>query len=124
MNTMPSLVRPLACARLARGQGIWRVALAAPLLLALGSAFAQAQPAAATAVAPEASAEEAQEPRTGKGDSTRAWLGAQASRKQASSTRQTLSGSVMSTVNKRYVDSFSRNIDPTPIRADMPETRR
>ncbi len=124
MNTMSSLVRPLACARPARGPGVWRVAAAALWLLALGSAFAQAQPAAVPASVPDADTEEAPEPRTGKGDATRAWLGAQASRKQASNTRQTLSGSVMSTVNKRYVDSFSRNIDPTPIRADMPETRR
>jgi hypothetical protein len=113
MNTMPLLARTLA-----------RTALVAimPMLWHGQTAWAQTQPAPADAEA-DASAPP-QEARLGKGDGTRAWLGAQASRKQASSTRQTLSGPVMSKVHERYVKSFGQEIDRTPIRADMPNTTR
>jgi hypothetical protein len=47
------------------------------------------------------------------GQVTRAWTSAQARGKQASRTQQTLSGPVMSAVEKRYVESFSR---PVPER--------
>ncbi|MEY2842388.1 MAG: hypothetical protein RI920_425 [Pseudomonadota bacterium] len=118
MNTMPLLVRHSAHARHARRLGVRQVALSAICLLALGSALAQAQNSPAHEVAPEAHSDEPQELRVGKGDATRTWLGTQASRKQASSTRQTLSGPVMSTVNQRYVKSFGHEVDATPLRSE------
>jgi hypothetical protein len=124
MNNMPSLVRT-------RCLHTCVAALTASVLMAGHPVFAQSQPsaaqAAAPAVAPADDTDEAQatpEPRVAKGDATRSWLGAQASRKQASSTRQTLSGPVMSTIHGRYVRSFGLDIERTPIRADMPNTNR
>jgi hypothetical protein len=117
MNNMPHFARILA-----------RTALATSLQLlwAGQAAWAQAQPASpATEAEAEAEANDnPQEARVGKGDATRAWLGAQASRKQASGTRQTLSGPVMSKVHERYAKSFAIEIERTPIRADMPNTNR
>ncbi len=106
----------------------WRAALAvsAGLLAPVGVSWAQAQ--APTATAPVASTEAASgapaQNQAGDGKATRAWLGAQSGRKQASSTRQTLSGPVMSTVHDRYVKSFAQPIEATPIRADMVSSGR
>lgn len=47
------------------------------------------------------------------GQDTHRWLDSQASRKQASTTRQTLSGPVMEKVHERYVNSFT---NPVPQR--------
>ncbi len=122
MNTMPKLAHTLA-----------RAALAASLctLWSAQAAWAQAQTpnsaAPASAADAEADADTTQEPpeaRLGKGDATRSWLSAQGSRKQASRTRQTLSGPVMSTVHERYVKSFSQEVERTPLRADMAPSSR
>jgi hypothetical protein len=122
MNTMPTFVRTFA-----------RMAAAVSLCTLLSGhlAFAQSQagtaPAATATAMADADADDAPdapEPRVAKGDATRAWLGAQASRKGASRTRQTLSGPVMSTVHERYVKSFSHEVERTPIRADMAPTGR
>lgn len=124
MNTMPNLAHTFARTLLA-------VSLCA--LCSGQAAFAQTHTSAGAAVAVGADADadadvdstrQAPEARLGKGDATRSWLGAQTSRKQASRTRQTLSGPVMSTVHERYVKSFSQEVDRTPLRADMSPTSR
>jgi hypothetical protein len=59
------------------------------------------------------SSEETQGPESpdiANGQATQGWLSAQAGRKQASRTRQTLSGPVMSKVHERYLESFKRAI--------------
>lgn len=50
------------------------------------------------------------EPPIATGKATRGWLNAQDSGKDASLTRQTLSGPVMTQVHKRYVESFAKPV--------------
>jgi Protein of unknown function (DUF3613) len=126
MNTMPSLNHLHAPVRL--GKRWPRAVLASAMLMVVANiCFAQVRtgPAApAEAVNAASGPEASKEISIGKGDATRAWLGAQAGRKQGSQTRQSLSGPVMSTVHDRYVKSFAQPIEPTPIRADMVNTNR
>lgn len=63
-------------------------------------------------------------PKIATGDNTRAWLQQQGSRKQASRTRQTLSGPAMSNAYKRHVDSFGQPIPETPLRSTTPTFRQ
>jgi hypothetical protein len=125
MNNMPFSIRPIARVQSLLAPRAWLAALSIPMLLTLStsSAWAQSQPAAPSA-SEDNGVETIKAERVGKGDATRGWLNAQASRRQASSTRQTLSGPVMSTVHDRYVQSFAHPVVPTSIRADMPPTSR
>jgi Protein of unknown function (DUF3613) len=124
MNTMLSVIPSPKQTQLAKRCGL-RFAVTACLLGAANMCLAQvpASPEAQTAGAASAPGG-APDQQIGKGEATRAWLGAQASRKQASQTRQSLSGPVMSTVHERYVKSFSQPVEATPIRADMVNTNR
>lgn len=103
------------------------------LLCAQGLAIAapsEAPQAATQASAPsqgsdENSYPEDKVPQIATGEASKAWLGGQARRQQASKTRQTLSGPVMQAVHERYVKSFTVDIPPTDkLRPDMPQTRR
>ena len=58
------------------------------------------------------------------GTATRAWLGKQAQRQDASKTRQTQSGPVMTAVHDRYVKSFTNDIPSTnSLRTTVPTSR-
>jgi hypothetical protein len=126
MIDMPFLTRTRTADRhLGMMRRAWPVAASLQMLMAASSAFAQPTSMPPVQPAPtDTNAEAEQESPVGKGDATRAWLGAQASRKQASATRQTLSGPVLSAVHERYVKSFAQPVEPTPIRADMPPSSR
>ncbi len=78
-------------------------------------AAAQTQPMAqskATPTSAEPVETENDRPEVKPGDGSRTWLGAQARREQASRNRPTLSGPVLSRVNKRYVESFPNVGEP------------
>lgn len=98
----------------------------AALALILGAACLAAPVRAEQRPQADTEAEEGAmvEPRIATGDSARDWLQRQSSRKQASRTRQTLSGPAMSNVNKRYVDSFATPMTETPLRAMTPASRQ
>ena len=110
--------------------------LAIAAAFTVGPAMAQdgagaGQPAAAAAAAantdaanpltvpPSARSPIVNEP-VASGRQTRAWLEMQAGRQQASKTRQTVSGPVMSKIHERYVNSFKTPVhesvrDTTPV---------
>lgn len=77
------------------------------------NAMAQEHSSAASASAPEVPQRLNPKPAIASGNSTKAWLAAQGSRQDASETRQTLSGPVLSKVHERYVKSFTM---PVPER--------
>lgn len=93
--------------------------------LAVGTARAQVTQRATTAVAPVAAAPVAvapddveaqtEAPVVKPGEGTRNWLGAQSQKQQASRTRPTLSGPVLTRVHKQYQDSFALTREPTPF---------
>ncbi len=86
------------------------------------TAAAAAEPAApSTDAQPEG---EVVAPRFATGEETHTWLQRQASRKQASRTRQTLSGPTMTGVHKRYVESFDKPISETVLRPEAPISGR
>jgi len=118
MIDMPFLTRTRTADRhLGMMRRAWPVAASLQMLMAASSAFAQPTSMPPVQPAPtDTNAEAEQESPVGKG--------AQASRKQASATRQTLSGPVLSAVHERYVKSFAQPVEPTPIRADMPPSSR
>jgi len=105
-----------------------QVAIRTSTVLLLASACfmvstAHAQNALSTdakASEPEVNSEQSEDKPIADGHATRDWTQRQASRKQASSIKQTLSGPVMDKVHERYVDSFSKAVpdrlrDNTPI---------
>jgi hypothetical protein len=53
-----------------------------------------------------------------EGKASREWIAQQASRKQASTTKQTLSGPIMGKVHGRYLESFTRPV-PDRLRDDL-----
>ncbi len=97
------------------------VALAQAVQPVAAAPASAASSAPATAALPDATnvegSQDTSTPDIANGQATQAWLGAQASRKQASRTRQTQSGTVMSKVHERYVKSFERPI-PDRLRDD------
>jgi hypothetical protein len=54
------------------------------------------------------------------GEQSKAWLGAQARREQASKNRPSISGPVMSRVNQRYLNSFTTRAEPTSFHDRQP----
>src|SRR5690242_6987297 len=86
-----------------------RIAIALLLTLCLAPAWAAESPPAPVA-APQG---KAATPEMAPGAGTRAWLQLQASGRQASPQRPTLSGEVMEKTDERYVNSFGQ---PVPTR--------
>lgn len=100
------------------------VLLPASACFMVSTAHAQSTPAAeAKAPEPEAMPEQPEDKPIADGHATRDWMQRQASRKQASTIKQTLSGPVMDKVHERYVDSFNRAV-PDRLRDNTPTSSK
>lgn len=108
-NTWPRADRALAMATMLMGMAACWAAHPQESTPAAATIAPPAAPEPARPAATSASAS-ASAPIIASGRQSRAWLDQQAGRQQASRTRQTLSGPVMSKVHERYVNSFEQPI--------------